>query len=35
MAEQGKKLTTTVWILGAGFILVTVLWALSIRASSP
>lgn len=35
MAEQEKKISGTVWILGAGFILVSLLWVLSIRGIIP
>ncbi len=35
MAEQGKKLTRIVWVLGSVFVLVTVLWILSIKGIIP
>ena len=35
MAEQKRKLTRTMWVLGAGFFLVMVVWALSIMGVIP
>ncbi len=35
MAEQKRKLARTIWVLGAGFFLVMIVWALSIMGVIP